>query len=70
MTTPIKFLTFKRIKNNKDGIIKGIKLQQKRIYSKEDLKIKIYECLGYFAHKHNIIINGNDLDNWFKENIK
>jgi hypothetical protein len=51
-------------------IDKVSKLQQKRIYNEEDLKIKIYECLGYFAHKHNIIINGNDLDDWFKENIK
>ena len=39
-------------------------------YSKEDVSIKIYEALGYFAKKHDIIIDGNELDVWIDENLK
>jgi hypothetical protein len=35
---------------------------QKELYTKED----IYNCLGAFAYKYGIIINGNDLTKWLK----
>jgi len=36
---------------------------------KEYVKQKIYEALGYFAHKHDIIIDGNEITKWFKDNL-
>ena len=33
------------------------------LYTKED----IYNCLGAFAYKYGITINGNDLDKWLKD---
>jgi hypothetical protein len=32
--------------------------QAKKMYSEEEVQVKLYECLGHFAQKHNIIING------------
>ena len=45
----------------------GAKWQQERMYSEEEVQVKLYECLGHFAQKHNIIINGNEIDQWFKQ---
>jgi hypothetical protein len=45
----------------------GAKWQQERMYSEEEVQIKLYECLGHFAQKHNIIINGNEIDKWFEQ---
>jgi hypothetical protein len=41
--------------------------QDKKMYSKEEVQVKLYECLGHFAQKHNIIINGNEIDEWFNQ---
>jgi hypothetical protein len=38
-----------------------------RMYSEKEVQIKLYECLGHFAQKHNIIINGNEIDQWFEQ---
>lgn len=43
--------------------IKGFETAQKELYTKED----IYNCLGAFAYKYGIVINGNDLDKWLKD---
>jgi hypothetical protein len=40
------------------------------IYSDEEVRNKLYECLGYFAYKHNIKINGAELESWCYENLK
>lgn len=45
----------------------GAKWQQERSYSEEEVQVKLYECLGYFAQKHNIIINGSEIDQWFEQ---
>ena len=50
-----------------ESFIAGAKWQQEKSYSEEEVKIKLYECLGHFAQKHNIIINGNEIDQWFKQ---
>ena len=42
--------------------IKGFETAEKELYTKDD----ICSCLGVFAQKYGIIINGNDLDKWFK----
>ena len=36
-------------------------------YSEEEVQVKLYECLGHFAQKHNIIINGSEIDQWFEK---
>lgn len=41
--------------------------KQERMYSEEEVQVKLYECLGHFAQKHNIIINGSEIDQWFKQ---
>jgi hypothetical protein len=41
--------------------------QDKKLYSEEEVLVKLYECLGHFAQKHNIIINGNEIDQWFEQ---
>lgn len=33
-------------------------------WNKEELFLVLYECLGDFAHKHNITISGQDLSDW------
>ena len=45
----------------------GAKWQQKRMYSEEEVQVKLYECLGHFAQKHNIIIEGSEIDQWFEQ---
>ncbi len=42
-------------------------LQAERMYSEEEVQVKLYECLGHFAQKHNIIINGNEIDELFNQ---
>jgi hypothetical protein len=42
-------------------------LQAERMYSEEEVQVKLYECLGHFAQKYNIIINGNEIDEWFNQ---
>ena len=51
----------------KAGFIAGVKWHQERSYSEEEVQVKLYECLGHFAQKHNIIINGNEIDQWFEQ---
>jgi hypothetical protein len=41
--------------------------QAERMYSEEEVQVKLYECLGHFAQKYNIIINGNEIDEWFNQ---
>jgi hypothetical protein len=48
----------------------GAKWQAKTMYSEEEVQVKLYECLGHFAQKHNIIINGNEIDQWFNKHKK
>ena len=40
--------------------------KQQQGYSEEEVQVKLYECLGHFAQKHNIIINGSEIDQWFE----
>ena len=47
--------------------IAGAKHTTERMYSEEELQVKLYLCLGHFAHKHNIIINGSEIDKWFEQ---
>lgn len=47
----------------KEGFLAGYKTAQKELYTKED----IYNCLGAFAYKYGITINGNDLTKWLKD---
>ena len=47
--------------------IKREELKQERMYSEEEVQVKLYECLGHFAQKHNIIINSSEIDQWFKQ---
>jgi hypothetical protein len=53
-----------------EDFINGARWQQERSYSEEEFRNKLYECLGYFAYKHNIKINGTELDSWCYENLK
>ena len=41
--------------------------KQQQGYSEEEVQVKLYECLGHFAQKHNIIINGSKIDQWFEK---
>jgi hypothetical protein len=41
----------------------GYETAQKELYTKED----VYNCLGDFAYKYGITINGNDLTKWLKD---
>jgi lysozyme family protein len=47
----------------RDEWIEGVKFAQKELYTKED----IYNCLGDFAYKYGIIIDGRDLTKWLKD---
>lgn len=58
-----KYKSEKQILQEKDEEIKSLKTAQKELYTKED----IYNCLGAFAYKYGIVINGNDLDKWIKD---
>jgi hypothetical protein len=52
------------------SIIEGKYLKKEQYnnkYSEEEVLVKLYECLGHFAQKHNIIINGNEIDQWFEQ---
>lgn len=46
-----------------DAFIRGYETAEKELYTKED----IYNCLGAFAYKYGITINGNDLTKWLKD---
>jgi hypothetical protein len=41
--------------------------QDKNKYSEEEVLVKLYECLGHFAYHHNIVINGNEINEWFEQ---
>lgn len=43
--------------------IEGFKMAQSKLLTKEDL----YECLGHFAYKYGIVINGADIDKWLEK---
>jgi hypothetical protein len=45
----------------------GAKWQSERMYSEEEVLVKLYECLGHFAYHHNIVINGNEINEWFEQ---
>jgi hypothetical protein len=45
----------------------GAKWQAEKMYSEEEVLVKLYECLGHFAYQHNIVINGNEIDKWFEQ---
>ena len=66
-----KFIAYKEHWNVKSNFLNGFeagaKWQAERSYSEEEVQVKLYECLGHFAHKHNIIINGNEIDKWFEQ---
>ncbi len=47
----------------KQGFLAGFETAEKELYTKED----IYNCLGAFAYKYGITINGNDVDKWIKD---
>jgi hypothetical protein len=49
------------------AFIAGAKFQAERMYSEEEVLVKLYECLGHFAYQHNIVINGNEIDKWFEQ---
>jgi hypothetical protein len=51
----------------KQGYEAGAKEMFDKMYSEEEVQVKLYECLGHFAQKHNIIINGNEIDKWFEQ---
>jgi hypothetical protein len=40
---------------------------KQKMYSEEEVLVKLYECLGHFAYQHNIVINGNEIDKWFEK---
>lgn len=50
-----------------EGYQESTKWQSERMYSEEEVQVKLYECLGHFAQKHNIIINGSEIDQWFEQ---
>jgi hypothetical protein len=52
---------------SKADFIAGAKWQAERMYSEEEVLVKLYECLGHFAYQHNIVINGNEIDKWFEK---
>jgi hypothetical protein len=37
------------------------------MYTEEEVLVKLYECLGHFAYHHNIVINGNEINEWFNQ---
>ena len=51
----------------KYGYMDGAEWQAERMYSEEEVLVKLYECLGHFAYQHNIVINGNEIDKWFEQ---
>jgi hypothetical protein len=53
--------------DNFASFIAGAKWQAERMYSEEEVLVKLYECLGHFAYQHNIVINGNEIDKWFEQ---
>jgi len=38
-------------------------------YSKQEVMQMLYDCSGFLAHKADVILNGNDLDEWIKQNL-
>jgi hypothetical protein len=44
-----------------------VEVGKQKMYSEEEVLVKLYECLGHFAYQHNIVINGNEIDKWFKQ---
>jgi hypothetical protein len=33
------------------------------------VKNHLYNCVGFFSEKHDIIIDGRDLSNWIEQNL-
>ena len=44
-------------------------MEQAKQKEKEQRANLIYHCLGDFAAKHNIVIDGRDVSKWVEENI-
>jgi hypothetical protein len=68
----LELLEAKTIQHHEKTWIKSMfihiaKWQQERMYSEEEVQVKLYECLGHFAQKHNIIIEGIEIDQWFEQ---
>lgn len=55
------------------GSVSGIDVlkivNQAKQKEKEQRANLIYHCLGDFAAKHNIVIDGRDVSKWVEENI-
>ena len=60
-------LGFEKAADTEEAFLKGAKWQAERMYSEEEVQVKLYECLGHFAQKHNIIIEGIEIDQWFEQ---
>lgn len=57
----------------KNSFIEGAEFTNKhseKQYTQKDMFQIVYDSVGYFAHKHNIIIDGRYLTKWFKNYIK
>jgi hypothetical protein len=39
-------------------------------FTKADMFQMLYDGIGHFAYKNNIIIDGKELDKWFKKYVK
>jgi hypothetical protein len=50
-----------------EDFINGAKWQAENMFSEEEVLVKLYECLGHFAYHHNIVINGNEINEWFEQ---
>ena len=53
--------------NPKDNTITIKKVKDS--WNREEVKNHLYNCLGHFAHKHSITIDGRDLTKWIGKNI-
>jgi len=51
-------------------MIEDLEKQDKTKFSEGEVLVKLYDCLGHFAKKHNIIINGLDIDYWCLVHLK
>ena len=41
----------------------------KESWNRGEVSNKLYECLGFFAHKHDITIDGRDISKWIEKNL-
>jgi len=58
---------------NRNCFVEGVNFCDKnspKQFTEKDMFQLLYDGIGHFAHKNNLTINGKDLQNWFKKNIK